>query len=248
MFLRLFFANAQNIYRAMTIHERFQHIIDTLYKGNKRAFSQAVGVSPSVVENVVGTRHGKPSYDFLEKVCANANISSRWLLLGEGEMIEDRAMYDAMPLHYPRATERKYEVQAINVYNLQASAGIQSILDNGDENIIDTIYIPNMPTCDGAVFVSGDSMQPILRSNDLILFKGVATEESSIFYNQMYLVSFVLDGEFYTVCKYIRKSNKGFPYIVLSSENVDYPDKEIHFKSVKAMALVKASVRYGGMV
>lgn len=73
----------------MNINERFKAIIDILFGGNKRAFAIHVGVSPTVVENVVGTRQGKPSFDFLEKVCANANISAEWLLLGKGEMAMD---------------------------------------------------------------------------------------------------------------------------------------------------------------
>lgn len=73
----------------MTINERFQTIIDVMFGGNKRAFAIHVGVSPTVVENVVGTRKGKPSFDFLYKVCANANISAEWLLMGKGEMLWD---------------------------------------------------------------------------------------------------------------------------------------------------------------
>ena len=67
----------------MTINERFEWIIKILFHGNKRAFAKAVGISPTVVENVVGTRKGKPSYDVLFKVCANANISAEWLFFGE---------------------------------------------------------------------------------------------------------------------------------------------------------------------
>ena len=73
----------------MTINERFEAVIQVLFGGNKRAFALHVGISPTVVENVVGTRKGKPSFDVLEKVCANANISAEWLLLGKGEMLMD---------------------------------------------------------------------------------------------------------------------------------------------------------------
>ena len=71
----------------MNINARFEEIINSLYKGNKRAFAQSVGISATVVENVVGTRKGKPSYDVLEKVCANANISAEWLLMERGEVL-----------------------------------------------------------------------------------------------------------------------------------------------------------------
>ena len=61
----------------MTINERMNHIIKELYGGNKRAFANAIGVSATVIENVVGTRQG----------CANANISAEWLLMERGEML-----------------------------------------------------------------------------------------------------------------------------------------------------------------
>ena len=74
----------------MTINERFEEIIEVLFGGNKRAFAKAVGINPTVVENVVGARKGKPSYDVLVKVCANANISAEWLLFGsEKNLITD---------------------------------------------------------------------------------------------------------------------------------------------------------------
>ncbi len=73
----------------MTINERFEIIIQILCNGNKRAFAKAVGISPTVVENIVGTRKGKPSYDVLVKVCSNANISAEWLLLGIGDKFAD---------------------------------------------------------------------------------------------------------------------------------------------------------------
>ena len=72
----------------MTINERVGTIITELYNGTKRAFSMFIGVSPTVIENVVGTRQGKPSYDVLEKICAKANVSGDWLLTGEGSMLK----------------------------------------------------------------------------------------------------------------------------------------------------------------
>ena len=47
----------------------------------------AIGATPTVIENVVGSRQGKPSFDVLEKICANANISPDWLLMNRGKML-----------------------------------------------------------------------------------------------------------------------------------------------------------------
>lgn len=66
IFCEHFYAFA-NMEKNTGINGRFAEIINRLYAGNKRAFAQQVGISPTVIENVVGTRQGKPSYDVLEK-------------------------------------------------------------------------------------------------------------------------------------------------------------------------------------
>lgn len=75
------------------INERIQQLIEKECKGNKRAFAQRVGISPSSIENVVGTRGGKPSFDLLEKILlAFENVDANWLILGKEktEAIEPR--------------------------------------------------------------------------------------------------------------------------------------------------------------
>lgn len=69
----------------MTINERFSKIIRILYGGNKSAFANAIGVTPSVVDNIVGKRQGKPSFDVVEKVSALAEVNIKWLITGRGE-------------------------------------------------------------------------------------------------------------------------------------------------------------------
>lgn len=72
----------------MTINERFEELIKTLYGGNKRAFAKALEVAPTVIENVVGTRQGKPSFEVIAKVCALANINAEWVVCGVGDMLK----------------------------------------------------------------------------------------------------------------------------------------------------------------
>lgn len=75
----------------MNINDRFGKIIRTLYGGNKSAFASAIGVAPSVVENIVGKRQGKPSFDVIEKVCALAEINTAWLITGRGDAFDFRS-------------------------------------------------------------------------------------------------------------------------------------------------------------
>lgn len=75
----------------MNVNDRFGKIIRTLYGGNKSAFANAIGVAPSVVENIVGKRQGKPSFDVVEKVCAIAEVNTTWLITGRGEAFDFRS-------------------------------------------------------------------------------------------------------------------------------------------------------------
>ena len=76
----------------MTINQRITDLINTLYSGNKRAFSIAINVSPAVIENIVGKRQSAPSYEITSKIISSIdNISIEWLMTGKGNMLKDQA-------------------------------------------------------------------------------------------------------------------------------------------------------------
>ena len=71
------------------IQERIRQLIDILTNGNKRAFATRIGVSPTVIENIVGQRSGKPGAALLEKIlCSFENVDALWLITGKGQMFK----------------------------------------------------------------------------------------------------------------------------------------------------------------
>ena len=248
--MQVFYAKAQ-IIKQMDINKRFEIIINSVYNGNQSAFAKAVGVTPTVIANVVGARQGKPSFDVISKICANANISAEWLLTGKGPMLKpttQEPQVEVKPIHQPRYTEKKEDTQVVYLYDFKATAGLKALFDNNKQNIIDTIKIPNLPKCDGAIHIMGDSMYPELKSGDIILYKQQLLDINNLLYGEMYLLSYNIDGEDYIVVKYIRKSDKGEPFISLGSENPAYAARDIDFRCITALALVKASVRINCMM
>ena len=110
----------------------------------------------------------------------------------------------------------------------------------------DHISIPHLPKCDGAIYVTGDSMYPLLKSGDIVLYKEVNDISNSIFWGEMYLISIDMDGEEYITVKYIqRASAQGM--VKLVSENRLHQDKEIELSKIRALALVKATIRINAM-
>lgn len=240
-----YFTHLRTSRAIMNINQRLEEVIKTLFQGNKRAFARTIGVAPTVIENVVGARQGKPSFDVLEKICSNANISADWLLTGRGEMLSSSVatVPAQVKKEFKLRTDRTVESQAVPLYDLNAAAGLVALFEaKHTQEPTDYLQIPDLPPCDGAVYVRGDSMYPLLKSGDIVLYK----EVQHIFWGEMYLLSFSLDGEEYITIKYIQKGDRE-DTVRLVSHNPHHAPKDIPIDSIRALALVKASVRFNTM-
>ncbi len=173
------------------------------------------------------------------------NVNPSWLDTGEGEMIgEVYADYRSLTRS---KTDRNVAVQRIPLYNIEGTAGLVPLfLDQKSVSPVDFIQIPNLPKCDGAIYITGDSMYPLLKSGDIVLYKQIHDIRDNIFWGEMYLVSIDIDGEEYITVKYIQKSEQP-DHVKLVSQNQHHAEKDIHISKIKALAFVKASIRMNSM-
>lgn len=149
---------------------------------------------------------------------------------------------------YNLRTDTNEVVQDIPLYNIEASAGLVELFQNqSDQTPIDLIRIPNLPKCDGAVFITGDSMYPLLKSGDIVCYKQIHDFGNDIFWGEMYLISVEVAGEEFVSVKYIQKSEKGDKFVKLVSQNQHHQPKDVLIKKVRALALIKASIRINSM-
>lgn len=231
----------------MSKKDRLLDLIGHFSNGNKSEFARMIGVSPQAINTWIS----RDTFDIETIYSKCVNISPEWLLTGKGPMLKserEEPQVEVNPIHHPRSTEKKEETQVVYLYDFEASAGLRALFDNNRQNIIDTIKIPNLPKCDGAIHIVGDSMYPLLKSGDIILYKQMPLDINNLLYGEMYLLSYDIDGDDYIVVKYIRKSDKGEPFVTLGSENPAHAPRDIDFHRVTALALVKASVRINCMI
>lgn len=240
--------------------ERFHEYLEL--KGIKPTrFEKDIGLS----NGYLGTqlrRSGNLGEDILNKIIDNClDINPIWLLTGKGEMttkgkyFENIEGVDEIEVNKPEAnifklkTDRIEDKQAVPLYDIQASASVVALFqDKNTEKPIDHITIPNLPKCDGAIYVNGDSMYPLLKSGDIIMYKKVSNSTDSMFWGEMYLVSLINDdGDEFVMVKWLHKSDKGEDYVKLVSENRHHQPKDFHIKNIKGLALIKASVRINSM-
>lgn len=212
------------------------------------------GVTNKVVADALGiesTNIGR--YDDLSKRKLSELITiSKSLNMSLSELIQqsvsdDVELEEVTIINRPKYTEKVEENGELYLYDIEAAANLKSLLVNKDQNILGKISIPNIPKCDGAVYVKGDSMYPLLKSGDIIAYKEVPVEIQHIFYGEMYLVSIDIEGEEYLTVKYINQSERGCEWIKLVSYNQHHQPKDFPLASVKALALVKLSIRMNTM-
>ncbi|MCD0469774.1 S24 family peptidase [Flavobacterium sp. JAS] len=236
--------------------ERFYQYLE--YKGVKPTrYEKDNGLS----NGYLGTqlkRNGNLGEDILNKIIDNClDLNPVWLLTGRENMIKinnytenfernDLNYFNESPSEIFKITKGEtIQKQSIPLYNMQASTSMATLFKEGDaDKSIDKIVIPNLPKCDGAVYVGSDSMYPLLKSGDIIIYKKVAAIIENIYWGEMYLVSLINDdGDEFVMPKWVQKSEKGDEFIKLVSENKQHQPKDLHISNIKGLALIKASVR-----
>lgn len=173
------------------------------------------------------------------------NYSREWILTGEGEMLKESRPVTPAQTFSPR-TDRNLTVQNIPLYDFNAAAGLVAIFNDLNVEPMDYLRIPNLPAVDGALFVRGESMSPLLKSGDIVMYKRKELTMDSILWGEIYLLSFQSDGDSYTAVKYIQKSDTP-GMLRLASFNPSFAPKDIPMESITALALVKASLTFHTM-
>lgn len=220
-----------------TINQRIREIIEDSGK-TITSYASIIGVSQPTLKACVDGSN-KPSYDTIQKILiSNPMISAEWLLRSEGEKYKS----DIQIINVPKATEMKLENQDIILYDIEAAANLKTLFASRNQNILGKLSIPDMPKCDGAVFVTGDSMYPLLKSGDIIAYKILHDWANHIIFGEMYLVSFDIEGDEFLVVKYVNRSEKE-GCVKLVSYNTHHDPMDILIGSINDMALVKFSIR-----
>ena len=165
------------------------------------------------------------------------DLNRNWLLYDEGEMIKGEIKTFGLK------TDVKRSLRRVPVFELDVTAGFFALYKDSSSAVSDYITIPNLPPVDGAIYARGDSMSPLIESGDIIIFKKVDLCPDNILWGNIYIVSYTVDGDDYTVLKYLRHSSRE-GYIRLESFNLRYDAQDIPASSITALALVKASITF----
>ena len=206
--------------------------------------AQYLGVARSTLSNWMV----RNSIDYPLLLNKMQDVDYNWLLTGKGSPKRREQLmegHDVEIIHNPKTIDKLGD-RNITLYDITAAANLKTLLTNRSQYILDSIRIPNVPQCDGAVYISGDSMYPILKSGDIIGFKEISSLDY-IIYGEMYLVSFHIDGDDYLSVKYVNRSEKE-GCIKLVSYNPHHDPMDLPLTNIQAMGIVKFSIRKNMML
>ncbi|CAI9429228.1 Bacteriophage CI repressor helix-turn-helix domain-containing protein [Candidatus Ornithobacterium hominis] len=204
-------------------------------------FAEFLGVKQPTIAS--WRKRNSLDYDLIITKCNE--IDANWLLTGKGSMLKQELKL----IGNQKSAEATMDIQDIPLYNLEATAGLVELFRSEKvTSVLDSIRIPGIPKCDGGLSITGDSMYPLLKSGDIVLYKEIPVEQQSIFFGEMYLLGVRVDEweEMITV-KYVQKSEKGEEYVKLVSQNQYHHPKDVLLSNITAMAIIKASIRFNTM-
>ena len=203
-----------------------------------------LGVSRSTLSNWIA----RNSIDFPLLLSKMKDVDYNWLLVGKGTPMSHLQSYHSelatgnVEIIHNSKTPDAMKDRSVVLYDITAAANLRTLLANKHQFVMGRIQIPSIPVCDGALYISGDSMYPILKSGDIVGFK-----EMNSFSNVIYLVSFDIDGDEYLAVKYVNRSEQE-GCIKLVSYNPHHEPMDVPFASIQAMAIVKFSIRKNMMM
>ncbi len=170
------------------------------------------------------------------------NVNPEFLDIGRGEI------FSVTPDMNPHLQHKDGVVpmQSVPLYSIGGDVTFVSLFEDiVPHPPINYIHIPSLPKCDGALYIAGDSMYPLLKSGDIVLYKCLSGV-GDIFWGDMYILSLDVAGDEYVTVKYIHQGDTA-DKVKLVSEREHHAPKIIDISSIRAIALVKASIRMNTM-
>lgn len=211
-----------------TIHERIALCVQYFGEGKNTVFAEKLGVSEG---NIRGYIKGVvPKADILEKIVRTYEISSVWLLTGEGEMLKDDKREVAHQTENPK--------EGIPLIPFSAMAGALTGEQSALEYECERYVVPAFHNADFLMPVKGNSMTPTYISGDIVACQRVPMTDIFFQWNKPY----VLDTAQGAIIKRI-KPGSDKDHVLIVSDNKEYDPFELPYKDIYAVALVIGIIR-----
>lgn len=149
------------------INERIKKILDSDFEGNVSEMARNCGIPQPTLNNIVGNRKSKPSFENIERLVNSIELlNTDWLITGNGEMLKtsDSSVKIFVPENLPKQVGRLYRAPIYESYPVSAGLhGLSAIREDKPDGYAYT----SMP---GVTFfpVVGCSFEPLIYAGQYI--------------------------------------------------------------------------------
>jgi len=117
------------------IAARFIELIGILHK-NPNSFAADLGVSASIIYNIIGGRKSKPSCDILEKIKqVYPQVNLNWVIASQGEALMDSNTSPAFSNQIVDLSNRMHQIERLASVRDQYIAVLQNKIDTLKEQM-----------------------------------------------------------------------------------------------------------------
>lgn len=117
------------------IAARFIELIGILHK-NPNSFAADLGVSASIIYNIIGGRKSKPSCDILEKIKQiYPQVNLNWVIASQGEALMDSNTSPAFSNQIVDLSNRMHQIERLASVRDQYIAVLQNKIDTLKEQM-----------------------------------------------------------------------------------------------------------------
>lgn len=173
----------------------------------------------------------------INRIVINLGLSKEWLTTGNDlpyAKVKNAVSTISFDGKIGNSNTVSFSDKGTPVYDIDVTTGAMPRARMfANENIVGYVNLPSIPPGCRIVGVSGDSMQPVIRSGDLLAVREL-TNIQQIFWGQIYVV--VLDD--YCMVKYVRRHSDP-DMVILRSENPNYDDMEIRRTDIRDLMFVQ---------
>ncbi len=209
----------------MDASARLEELIKQLNE-TPNSFARAMGLDRATrIYNVLHRKNGLSRKMTGMITGAYPNVNADWLLTGEGEMFLEESKEQEKKT--PQGTH------IIRYYDAEASASPIEMFNDQSRLAYQDLCVPGFNDCNIALNVWGDSMEPVLKSGEIILLK--RWQESFIEYGYIYLI---ITKTNHKMIKYLQPSDSD-EFVSCESENTFYKPFKLNKRDIVELYVVK---------
>lgn len=212
------------------------------FRKNKE-FANFLGISPQTLSNW----KARNTYDPVLIYNKCKDINPDWLLTGTGNIckVYPKDLVDNINASEP-STSYALDKTEIPIYNLDSGISLHDLCNNKTQwtKILKFVRIPGISDFDAACYVLDNSMSPIVKAGDIIIFKNITLKETLS--GKMYLIETekIINNKVHKLFE-IRIFEKFIPerqVFVFQTKNTFNKTTELNFNEIISIAHIQASI------